>query len=92
MSKVMLVHVVEEIESEAGWGTRVEDRYYFPTKALAEEFCKAYSLKYNTDNTTPSWYMYQEYCGTQDVTEEKFNKHCYKGKLVTMPNWKFNGF
>ena len=45
------------IESEAGWGERVDDVLEFDTRIEAE----AYVADFNKDNdeaTTPSWYMY----------------------------------
>jgi hypothetical protein len=45
------------IESERGWGQRIDEEMEFPTKAEAEAFI----AKYNTQNnqpTVPDWYMY----------------------------------
>lgn len=50
---------VEIIESERGWGKKIDEIKEFDTKELAEEFIK----KYNSQNDlpyTPDWYMYAQ--------------------------------
>ena len=44
------------IESERGWGQRVDETREFDTKELAIAFCEDYN-KDNTLNVTPDWYM-----------------------------------
>ena len=47
------------IESEAGWGQKVDEVKEFDTKEEAEQFCRDYNNKHNPpSNKTPSWYMY----------------------------------
>lgn len=46
------------IESEAGWGQRVDEVKEFPNAKKAEAFCRKYNRKYNPSGPTPSWYMY----------------------------------
>lgn len=47
------------IESEAGWGQRVDETLKFDTKEEAEKYCKDYNQKYNPPKKeTPDWYMY----------------------------------
>lgn len=47
------------IESEAGWGQRVDETLTFPTRAEAETYCREYNRKHNPPmDNTPSWYMY----------------------------------
>ena len=47
------------IESEAGWGQRVEETKEFPTREEAEKFCREYNRKHNPPkDSTPGWYMY----------------------------------
>lgn len=84
----MTVHLVIEMERDDGW-IRPEDRYLFPSKALAEEFVAAYR---KAKPPSGSWYLYQEYSGTTEVTEEQFDKYRYKGDLISMPEWNFVGF
>lgn len=47
------------IESEAGWGQRVEEELSFLTREEAIQYCRDYNNKYNPPKeVTPSWYMY----------------------------------
>lgn len=48
---------VEIIESERGWGQRVDEVKEFPTLAKAEAFIKKFNSA-NTEKTVPDWYMY----------------------------------
>lgn len=49
------VHI---IESESGWGQKVEETLRFPTREEAIKYCENYNTKYNPPGPTPSWYMY----------------------------------
>ncbi len=53
-----LCWAVDIIESEAGWGSKVDDTITFPTKEEAVAYVKYYNDKYNPPGPTPSWYMY----------------------------------
>lgn len=49
------------IESESGWGAKVDEEKEFETREEAIQFCKDYNDKHNPANehdTTPDWYMY----------------------------------
>lgn len=47
------------IESEAGWGQKVDEVKEFPTQEEAVAFVKEYNNKYNPPKAqTPDWYMY----------------------------------
>lgn len=48
------VHI---IESEAGWGQRVDETLEFATEELAIQYCEEYNNKYNTAESAPDWYM-----------------------------------
>jgi hypothetical protein len=50
------------IESEAGWGSKIDEIKYFPTEQEARSFVKDYN-SLNTSQVTPSWYMFAEYVG-----------------------------
>jgi hypothetical protein len=52
----MMVKVII-IESEAGWGQRVDDVLEFDDRQKAEEYVKEFN-KDNNKPVTPSWYMY----------------------------------
>jgi hypothetical protein len=53
MGKI-IVHI---IESEAGWGQRVDDVKEFDTRELAKKFVDSFNNE-NTEQQVPSWYMY----------------------------------
>jgi hypothetical protein len=46
------------IESERGWGQKVEDVVLFETHEDAVKFVTFYNQKYNNKPTVPDWYMY----------------------------------
>lgn len=48
---------VEIIESERGWGQKLDHVKYFSTKEKADKFCKDYN-KQNDKDVVPDWYMY----------------------------------
>jgi hypothetical protein len=48
---------VDIIESERGWGSKVDERKYFPTYELPHKFM----VEFNSHNDlpeVPDWYMY----------------------------------
>lgn len=60
--KVQNLYKVEIIESERGWGQKVDDVKYFDNEKEAKEFVKQYNST-NTKTTVPDWYMYASYIG-----------------------------
>lgn len=50
---------VNLIESESGWGSRIDEVKYFDTMEEAEAFVIEFN-KYNDKPTVPDWYMYAE--------------------------------
>jgi hypothetical protein len=54
---------VDIIESESGWGSKVDDTKYFDTEEDALTFCKEYNDEYNPPGPTPAWYMIARYQG-----------------------------
>jgi hypothetical protein len=50
---------VAVIESEAGWGRKIDDYMVCLTTEDAKEFTKEFNSK-NTENSTPDWYMQVE--------------------------------
>ncbi len=54
-----LVILVPVIESEAGWGSKVDDHMVCLTVESANDFVKEFNAK-NTAKTTPKWYMYAQ--------------------------------
>ena len=55
------------IESEAGWGRKVDEVKRFDTKQEALKFVEDYNTKYNPPGPTPSWYMIAQYGGEEEV-------------------------
>jgi hypothetical protein len=48
---------VEIIESERGWGQKVDEVKEFKTLKQAKAFIKKYNAQ-NNEETVPDWYMY----------------------------------
>lgn len=60
------VVIVEIIESERGWGQKVEETHEFPTRQEAEQFCREYNRKNNPPmDEAPDWYMYARIRGDE---------------------------
>jgi hypothetical protein len=60
---------VEIIESEKGWGQRVDEVMEFPSLKEAEDYCREYNNKYNPPMVeTPDWYMYARVQGSNELT------------------------
>ena len=50
---------VQIIESEAGWGQKVDETLEFDTLEEAVTYCKDYNTKHNPPmDHVPGWYMY----------------------------------
>ena len=60
---------VDIIESEAGWGQRIDERKDFDSREEANEFVENYN-KSNNLPQTPSWYMYASEPYLVDVDDE----------------------
>lgn len=54
----MRKYVVPILESERGWGSKI-DGYFglFDSLEEAEDFKMRYNLKFNSSPTVPDWYM-----------------------------------
>lgn len=47
------------IESEAGWGQRIDEVIEFDHPLAAETFCRIYNRRHNPPmSRAPDWYMY----------------------------------
>jgi len=53
---------VDIIESERGWGQRVDETLYFDNEAEAREYCRQFNAR-NTAAVAPDWYMRADYVG-----------------------------
>jgi hypothetical protein len=47
------------IESERGWGSKIDEVREFETLELAQSFCDDFNSQ-NTETTVPDWYMRAE--------------------------------
>ena len=54
---------VDIIESERGWGSKIDETLYFDNEAEARQYAIDYNNKYNTATEVPDWYMRAEYAG-----------------------------
>jgi hypothetical protein len=54
---------VDIIESERGWGSKIDETIYFDHEAEARQYAVDYNLKWNTAKEVPDWYMRAEYAG-----------------------------
>lgn len=62
----MSKHLVTLIESESGWGQRVDEIKRFDTEQEATDFVKEFNSK-NTADTAPDWYMVAVYSGMEKL-------------------------
>lgn len=60
---------VQVIESERGWGQRVDETKYFFTSEEATTFVVDYN-KQNTAHSAPDWYMQANDPTTIDIPDE----------------------
>lgn len=58
-NKVIEPFKVEIIESERGWGSKIDEIREFNDKKSALEFIREFNSKNNSD-TVPDWYMYAQ--------------------------------
>jgi hypothetical protein len=54
---------VNIIESERGWGSKIDETLYFDNEEEARQYAIDYNNKYNTATEVPDWYMVAEYAG-----------------------------
>jgi len=60
--KVGPLYRVVIIESERGWGQKIDEVKFFTDERTALDFCHHYN-KDNTSDTVPDWYMVARYEG-----------------------------
>jgi hypothetical protein len=61
-----IAYQVDIIESERGWGSKIDQVKYFETESEAREFCREFNSS-NTDAVAPDWYMQANYMGTVSI-------------------------
>jgi len=64
MPRVNRSYRVDIIESERGWGQKVDETIYFDNESEARDYVKQYNDKHNPPvQVVPDWYMYASVCG-----------------------------
>lgn len=53
---------VNIVESERGWGSKIDEVKYFDNEQEAKDFCKEFNAK-NDEDYVPDWYMRADYIG-----------------------------
>lgn len=48
---------VDMLESERGWGNRIDETVRFETEELAQAYVTEYNTRFNSSPTVPDWYM-----------------------------------
>lgn len=54
---------VDIIESEAGWGSKIDESIYFDNEPEARAYVEEYNQKHNPPGPAPDWYMIAQYVG-----------------------------
>lgn len=54
---------VQMIESERGWGQRIDEVKEFDTEEEALKFANDYNAKHNPPGPVPDWYIIARYVG-----------------------------
>lgn len=58
-SRTILAVKIPVIESEAGWGAKIDDYMVCLSNEDGQKFIESFNSK-NTESKTPDWYMYAE--------------------------------
>lgn len=61
--KLQNAYRVDIIESERGWGQKIDETKYFDNELEARAFVQRYNDQYNTAKEVPDWYMVARYVG-----------------------------
>lgn len=54
---------VDIVESERGWGQKIDESIYFDNADEAREYVYTYNLTHNPLGPVPDWYMVAQYVG-----------------------------
>jgi hypothetical protein len=54
---------VDIIESERGWGSKIDETIYFDNEAEARQYAIDYNNKHNNLDSAPDWYVRADYAG-----------------------------
>lgn len=61
--KLQSAYRVDLIESERGWGQKIDETKYFDNEAEARQWAADYNRKHNNLDYVPDWYIRAEYVG-----------------------------
>ena len=61
--KLQEAYRVDIIESERGWGSKVDETKYFSNELEAKAFVQKYNDQFNIAKAVPDWYMVAQYVG-----------------------------
>ncbi len=61
--KLQSANRVNLIESERGWGQKIDAIKYFDNEAEARQWAADYNRKHNNLDYVPDWYIRAEYVG-----------------------------
>ena len=60
---IQTAYRVDMIESERGWGQKLDEVLYFDNEAEARQYAIDYNTKHNNLDYVPDWYIRAEYRG-----------------------------
>lgn len=60
--KIPNTYAVDLIESERGWGQKIEETKYFYTEEEARRFERDFNAQ-NDEDYAPDWYIFAQYGG-----------------------------
>lgn len=63
IEKLPTAYRVDLIESERGWGQKIDETLYFDNEVEARQYALDYNLKHNNLDYVPDWYIRAEYRG-----------------------------
>lgn len=64
-----VVYRLDIIESERGFGQKIDEKLYFLTEELARKYQNEYNYKFNNKDFVPDWYMVAQYHGPISVKD-----------------------
>lgn len=54
---------VDIVESERGWGSKIDESIYFDNEHEAHAYVQEYNDKHNPPGPVPDWYMIAQFVG-----------------------------
>ena len=63
IEKPQAAYKVVIIESERGWGQKIDETIYYDNEAEARKAAEDYNKKHNNLDSAPDWYVRADYVG-----------------------------